>query len=66
MHIHFQTNNDDAVPTAQNNANTINGDLNDIDPFKSKKSLANSPPIARKNQARIVFQNNSFHIRCVN
>ena len=57
--------NDGPLPTAQSNANTINGDLNDIDPFKSKTSIANSPPTTRKNE--VLFCNLPvLLIQCLN
>ncbi len=42
---------DDApLPSSkQNTTLDFNGDLNNIDPFKPKKALANSPPTQRKN-----------------
>ena len=48
---------DAPLPTTQKSADTaneVNGDLTDIDPFKPKKALANSPPATRKNQVQVV------------
>ena len=47
----MQMGDDAPLPAVQNNANManeINGDLDDIDPFKPKKALADSPPATRK------------------
>ncbi len=43
---------DDApLPTSMANTNLdLNSDLDNIDPFKSKKALTNSPPTQRKNK----------------
>ena len=45
------------LPTAQNSANTaneVNGDLDDIDPFKPKMALANSPTTSRKTKVCVL------------
>ncbi len=41
---------DTPLPSSkQNTALDLNGDLDNIDPFKPKRALANSPPTQRKN-----------------
>ena len=46
----------DDAPLPTSNANTamdLNGDLDNMDPFKPKKALTNSPPTQHKNTAKI-------------
>ena len=50
----------DDAPLPTSNANTapdLNGDLDNMDPFKPKKALANSPPTERKNTANVLTDN---------